>query len=298
MKQDYHMHSLYSNDGEFSPKELCELAKKNNCSIIALTDHNTVYGVEEMIEEGDKLGIKVIPGIEIDTEFQGIDFHLTVYDMDYQDPRYEAITIYYRDLERKTSKEALSLFEEHFNIFVDRMDLMKIEKDGILVPEDLGDYLLNNPKYEDADFLKDFREGAPKSDNPYLNFYLEYFAQGKVAYVKDKKIDIDSILEMVEETHGIAVVAHPGHNFKGNLDILQQLLKKPQIKGIEAYSNYHTEEMTRIFLGYAKEKDLVVTCGSDFHGKNKPAIQLGQIKYVPDDFESGLMDLVKVNFKD
>ncbi|MEG1462053.1 PHP domain-containing protein [Anaerorhabdus sp.] len=298
MKQDFHMHSCYSNDGEFSPKELCELAQKNNCSIIALTDHNSVYGVDEMIEEADKLGIQVIPGIEIDTEFEGIDFHLTVYGMDYNDPRYEAITIYYTELERKTSKEALSLFEEHFDVFIDRMDLMRIEKDGILVPEDLGDYLLNNPKYDDAEFLKEYRAGASRSDNPYLNFYLDYFAQGKVAYVKDKKIDIDSILEMVEETQGIAVVAHPGHNFNGHFDVLQKLLDKPQIKGIEVYSNYHTEEMTRTFLEYAKTRDLVVTCGSDFHGKNKPAIQLGQIKFVPDDFESGLVDLVKVNFKD
>lgn len=293
MKQDFHMHSVYSNDGEFSPKELCELAFKNNCIVVALTDHNTVYGLDEMVEEGERLGLRVIPGLEIDTEYEGIDFHLAVYGMDYNDPRYEAIAQYYSAMERKTSHEALALFEEHFQIFINRFDLMKIEKDGIIVPEDLASYLLQHPDYADAEFLKEYRQGGAKSDNPDLNFYLDYFAQGKIAYVKGKRIDIDSILEMCEETNGVACVAHPGHNFKGQYQVLEQLLDHPTIKGIEAYSNYHDEEMTSYFLDVAKNKGLIVTCGSDFHGKHKPSITIGDIRGVPSDFDSELIDLVE-----
>lgn len=292
MKQDFHMHSYYSNDGEFSPKELCEKALKQNCLVVALTDHNTVYGVEEMMEEGEKLGLRVIPGIEIDTEFEGIDFHLAVYGMDFNDPRYEAISQYYGESERKTSQQALALFEEHFGVFINRFDLMKIEKDGVLVPEDLADYLLQHPDYQTVEFLKAYRPGGSRCDNPNLNFYLDYFGQGKIAYVKGQRIDLPSILEMVEETGGIAVVAHPGLNFKGHQEVLERLLDLPTIKGIEAYSNYHDLEMSDSFLKLAANKELIVTCGSDFHGKNKPAITLGEVKFVNSSFESKLIELV------
>lgn len=292
MKQDFHMHSYYSNDGEFSPKELCDVAFKNNCYVVSLTDHNTVYGLDEMMSEGNKLGLRVIPGIEIDTEFDGIDFHLVVYGMDYEDPRYEAIAQYYGDIERKTSHEALQLFEEYFDVFINRMDLMKIEKDGVVVPEDVADYLLHHVDYQNADFLKEYREGGSRSNNPNLNFYLDYFAQGKIAYVKGQRIDLESILEMVVDTKGVAVVAHPGHNFASHDDVLERLLDHESIKGIEVYSNYHDESMVEKYLKIAQDKKLIVTCGSDFHGKNKPAIQLGDIQWVPSSFDSELIELL------
>ena len=77
-KGDFHMHTIES-DGDYTPTEVVIMAKESNVNIIAITDHNTVNGVEEAIEAGEWLGVKVIPGIELSTRFQGKKTHVLGY---------------------------------------------------------------------------------------------------------------------------------------------------------------------------------------------------------------------------
>lgn len=77
-KGDFHIHST-SSDGNCTPKEVVTLAKKRNVDIIALTDHNNTGGIDEAILEGDKLGIKVIPGVELSTMYNNSKVHILGY---------------------------------------------------------------------------------------------------------------------------------------------------------------------------------------------------------------------------
>ena len=79
---DLHMHSMYSGDGQFSPKELIDIADKKGLKIISLTDHDAVKGVKEITELGKEKGIRVIPGIECSTILEGNDVHLLGYGID------------------------------------------------------------------------------------------------------------------------------------------------------------------------------------------------------------------------
>ena len=86
---------------------------------------------------------------------------------------------------------------------------------------------------------------------------------------------MEDILDVIHKNGGFAVLAHPWVNLKQNIDLLDEILDLGP-DGVEAFSSYHTREQAEFFYGIAKERNLIVTCGSDYHGKTKPAIQVGQ----------------------
>jgi predicted metal-dependent phosphoesterase TrpH len=119
---------------------------------------------------------------------------------------------------------------------------------------------------------------------PYINFYLDYFAQGKVAYVKLDYMDFGKAIAMIKSNGGIPVVAHPGMNLKGSEEKIVELLDLGA-EGVEVFNNYHDENQISYFTEIAVERNILATCGSDFHGKNKPLIRPGSFKSL-DRFES------------
>ena len=86
--------------------------------------------------------------------------------------------------------------------------------------------------------------------------------------------DMRDVIDIIHRNGGKAVLAHPGINLKGNFDIIDQLIPLG-FDGIEAYSSYHSAETAKWFSEKARQLDLFVTCGSDFHGKTKPMVKLG-----------------------
>lgn len=86
---------------------------------------------------------------------------------------------------------------------------------------------------------------------------------------------MEEIIDMVHAGHGVAVLAHPGVNLKGKEELLEDIFKLG-IDGIEAFSSYHSPEQAEKFYRAAKEHHVFATCGSDYHGKTKPSIAIGQ----------------------
>jgi predicted metal-dependent phosphoesterase TrpH len=84
---DFHIHSLYSRDGEFTPAELAGIARRSGIKVMSLTDHNTAAGTKEMLETGKEAGVKIIPGIEFDCYFDSVLFHVTGYGIDPENKR-------------------------------------------------------------------------------------------------------------------------------------------------------------------------------------------------------------------
>jgi predicted metal-dependent phosphoesterase TrpH len=81
-------------------------------------------------------------------------------------------------------------------------------------------------------------------------------------------------VRIIKDTGGIPVIAHPGHNFKGRESVIRELIDEGT-EGIEVYNNYHSTEQIAFFEKLALEKKILITAGSDFHGKTKPLIQPG-----------------------
>ena len=91
------------------------------------------------------------------------------------------------------------------------------------------------------------------------------------------KFKIPYTIEIINKHGGVAVLAHPGNNLKGKFEVFDEMVKVG-IQGVEAFSNYHTKETCEYFYNKGKEHNLLITCGSDYHGKTKPAIELGETR--------------------
>ena len=98
-------------------------------------------------------------------------------------------------------------------------------------------------------------------------------------------------IDLIKASNGIPVIAHPGDNLRNNMDMIDSIMREG-VMGIEVFSNYHTPDQVEYFQDKAKKNKLIITCGSDFHGKNKPRIQLGDCNGIFE--EKCLMDRLRL----
>lgn len=271
---DLHMHSEYSQDGQLSPKQLVKMAKEKGLQTIALSDHDTVQGVEEMIAEAKKENIKVIPAIECSTKLDNYDVHLLGYGIDLQDE-------YFQTLQDRLSKKGAAIFHE-------RVEKLR-KKYGVEIDEEqvirdshgknpwflMMSQLFADPRYEYIEDFKEYRVGGKRCDPAPVNFFWDKCGYGTDLYVASSSPDFAESVKKIHEAHGIAVVAHPFKTFYQQDDLLQKLLDSG-IDGMEVYSNYHDEKQIEFYEKFAEEHDLIITCGSDFHGILKPSIVMGE----------------------
>lgn len=268
---DLHMHSMHSADGEFTPLELIRRATSKNLKVVSLTDHNSIKGVAEMIRLGKKQGIHVISGIELDVTFNDVNLHLLGYGIA-EDSRYYDYENIIVEQELKASNFKIEKIHELGIPFSDDL-VFELSKGGIVTGEMIGEAALVEEN-KDHPLLKPYFFGGERSDNPYVNFYWDYFSQGKPAYVPIAYMSLSQGISLILDTGGIPVFAHPGQNIGKNQDLFKEIIQQG-IHGIEAYSSYHDEATTEFYVKMAKDHDLLITAGSDFHGKNKPSISIG-----------------------
>ena len=270
---DFHIHSNYSLDGTYCVEDLIKMAKNNKCTTIAITDHNCVKGCISAIEFGKQHGIKVIKGIEIDCVYNGIDFHLLAYNINVEDEYFTFIENYYLKQNELNTFKQVRLFEKYYNVEFSENMLKSVVVKNIIVPEDLCAAIIKSHLYDECDWLKPFINDGCRSDNSNVNFYWDYFSQGKIAHVKNINIDFTEILNFIHSQKGLAIIAHPFLNFKDDQDLINCI--KLGVDGIEVYSNYHNDSTINKYLDIAKNYNLKITCGSDFHGEHKPMIKIG-----------------------
>ena len=271
---DLHMHSMYSDDGEFTPTSLVEQCAAAGVRVMAIADHNWVKAIDEEKEAAEKYGIKVIPAIEIDCTWNSLNFHVLGYGIDYNRPEFN-------ELGESIEKQALALQ----TIFLDKINALGFEvrkeqidavcTNGVYTGEGFAEVLLADERYTGNELLKPYRAGGTRSDNPYVNFYWDYCSQGKPCYVEIHYPTVEEIIALIHDAGGKAVLAHPGNNLKGHLDYFDDMCALG-FDGVEAFSSYHSQETIDYFYNKGKEHGLMITCGSDFHGKTKPAIFLGE----------------------
>ena len=277
-KADLHLHSKYSLDGEFGVEELLTLCFNANLEVISIADHNSARAAAEAIVFSRKHGIKVIPGIEIDCQYKGIDLHVLGYHINHASPDFEA-------LEKDFTARVMDSFPRMVKklsgagIQVD-LDEVMLKAGGALPSGELiAEVLLNNDRYLGNEKLAPYRKGGQRSDMPYINFYLDFFAQGKPAYVKTEYMEYPEAIALIKRNRGVPVVAHPGLNLKGREEVIEELLIKGA-EGLEVFNNYHSRDQIDYFGRVAMEKGILMTCGSDFHGKTKPLIKPGAFRTI------------------
>ena len=243
-KIDLHIHSKYSNDGEFEIQELIDKCLNGMINTLSITDHNSILAIREAIPLCLNSGIDLISGIEIDCSYNDIDLHLLGYNIDWQSKDFI-------ELEKSIHKKVMDSFPE----MIDNLDKLgiKVDKNEVLenangkLPcgELIAEVLLTNKVYHSNKKLVPYMPGGERSDMPYLNFYHDFFAQGKPAYVKIGYMDFHDAINIVKSNGGIPIIAHPGINLKGKEELVIELLNNG-VEGIEVFNNYHNASQIEI----------------------------------------------------
>lgn len=272
---DLHIHSAYSSDGELEISEIALLCVENKINTFSVTDHNSVRGNREAIEVANELKLNFIPGIEIDCTYDEIDLHVLGFGINWQSKDFEELE---KDISRKVMDSFSAMIEnlDRLGIKVDAKEVLNQAGGKLPTGELIAEVLLGDKKYDYPELLP-YRENGERGDMPYLNFYHDFFAQGKPAYVKIDYMDYKNVIELITDNGGIPIIAHPGLNLRGKEERVEKLLDRGA-RGLEVFNNYHDERQMDYFTHMVKQRGLLMTGGSDFHGKTKPLIRIGGYK--------------------
>lgn len=273
VKLDFHIHSHYSDDGELSVEELLRLGKQAELAVMSITDHNTVRGVSAALALAAERNVEVISGVELDCVHKGRNFHLLGYHFDHTQPVFAEIEQSIIRQEQAAAEEKIARIQQVIGVPLLAQEVLAAAKGPVVTGELIAEILLQKEEGKKCAALLPYRPGGVRSDNPYVNFYWDYFSQGKPAYLPIRYISLSEGVALLHRAGGIGVLAHPAQNLQGDYAFLECLIEAG-IDGIEAYSSYHGRTEAAFFDNMAQEHKLLVTCGSDFHGRMKPSISL------------------------
>ncbi len=254
---DLHVHSNKS-DGTCSPSELVDLAIQKGLSAFALTDHDTTAGLDEAIEYAKDRDIEVVPGIEFSTEYQGRDIHVLGLAIDYKAPVFaDRLQAFVDSRIGRNRKMCRNLTEAGIDISYEK--LMAAYPGAVITRAHYARYLL------DHGYVK----SLPEAFERYVGDHCPYF-------VPREKVTPVQAVQLIRQAKGIPVLAHPTlyHMGKDALQKLVSSLTEAGLVGLEAvYSTYSAGE-EREMRQLASRNGLLISGGSDFHGSNKPGLEL------------------------
>jgi len=271
---DLHIHSHYSEDGDYSVDYIFELAKTIGLSAISITDHDSIDSIPDALESSKKYGIEFIPGVEITTIYEdGSQQHILGYFIN-SSATLHATLKRIGQYRWKIAKKRIQKLRE-IGFTMDEENVWKKANNRPPTATAIMLELFENPINRNDKRLKDYFEGE-KADNRLMFFYREYLSEYKPAYVPFISISTQEGIDIIKASGGIPVLAHPKfvNGQKHLLNIAQM-----GIAGIEAISSYHTKDEIMFFKEFARKNNLIITAGSDFHGPtSKPKVQLGGIE--------------------
>lgn len=259
---DLHVHSTCS-DGTLSVDELADLAEEIHLQALALTDHDCIDGNPRMAALCRGKNIDFIPGVELSTGYlhpsgKEIEIHVLGYYIQ-STPEFSKYLQEYRYNRDHRNEEMIALLNQNGFSFT-YQDFLSYFPKGVLTRAHIARYLY------DHKMISSIPEAFDK-----------YIGDGCCCYVNRRKVCAEEAITLIHAAGGMAFLAHPTlyHlNYKEIRELIS-FLGNTGLDGVEGiYSTYKNEEAATI-QQYAKENNLLISGGSDFHGANKPYIHLG-----------------------
>ncbi len=258
---DLHLHTRYS-DGSLTPAEVVDLAHQAGVTAMAITDHDIVDGIPHAMEAATKLGIEVIPGVELSSRFNEQELHVLGYFFDWQDPTFRDHLAQQRRSRHVRNPQT-----------IERLKALGLELSEEEVKAKAGSDSIGRPHIAqvlvDKGYVRNIQEA-----------FERYLGEGASAYVPRTLADTPDVITWIRNAGGVPVLAHPTWTrCQGeSLYRLCACLKEAGLLGLEVFYSSHNRRQTSQYLELAKQLDLLVTGGSDFHGAANPAIQVGRGK--------------------
>lgn len=241
---DLHIHSSYS-DGLKSPQQIIELAYTKKLCAIAITDHDSVDGVEEAIESAKRLNIEVIPGVELSTRLGYYDIHIIGYYIDYKNGKLIDWLNIFKNGRLERAKKMIEKLKS-LGICIEFSRVLELAKDGSIGRPHFAQALVENG------YAKDIQDSFNK-----------FLAADKPAFVQRPKLTPQEAFRLILDIGGVPVLAHPATL---NHDTLIPQLKEQGLTGIEVWHCKHTPQDVDRYKQLAKKLALLITGGSDYHG--------------------------------
>jgi predicted metal-dependent phosphoesterase TrpH len=269
---DLHIHTNASSDGQHSPREIFEMARDKGLRAIAFADHNSVDNVEEGFRISKEFGVEFISALELNTFHNGLDLHLLAF---FIDPRSPALKNWLQSIHRKKQEQAKKRAEKlnELGFTFSWEDLRKFSGDRLPTGMSFLQAILSRMENRNDSRLRPYIDGK-RSDSPYVNFYRDYLRGGKPAFAPMEDVSTITAIGKIKELGGIPILAHPSDTGE---ETLRQLIDHG-LEGLEVYSSYHDTLEQEAFRAFAEKHGLLITVGSDFHGKGvKPDVELGGV---------------------
>lgn len=255
---DLHVHSNAS-DGTFTPARVVELAAQKGLSAIALTDHDTIEGIPEAQKAAENLPLEVIPGIELSCVYLDEEIHILGFYVDLSDKKFLAETDNLKEIRIKRNLEMINRFQ-NAGIDITLQEVQAGNPDTVITRAHFARILLE----------KGYVTSMEQAFKKYLSYNGPYCP-------RKEKITPEHAMKLLGDCNASPVLAHPYQYHLGDkkTEELISFLKQLGLHGLEVYHSSNNQYESGKLKKLAKKYQLFPTGGSDFHGTNKPDIDLG-----------------------
>lgn len=275
LKVDFHVHTT-SSDGTFSPTEVIKRAHKNNVKYLAITDHDTLGGLNEAALESLKYDITLIPGIELSTQYNDESVHLLGFFKDHSFENEEFIQelLKIKNHRITRAKNIVLKLKEEFNIEINFEKILKDANDTIARPH-IAREIINC--------------GYPYTID---EIFDKFIGKGCKAYIPTLKLSTCDGIKLLKKYNALVFLAHPKLILKSNITEFLCM----NLNGLEAIYYRNTIEENHKFLKLANEYNLLISCGSDFHGNLETDTKHGDIgsMELPYEYLSNLLSALNI----
>ena len=251
---DLHCHTTAS-DGALSPAELVQTAAELGLKGVGISDHDTISGWQEAEEAGKRFKIRLLRGIELNTDWDGREVHILGYEPDASSAFLKTQLKILQDARKQRMLEILDRLKP-LGIVIAEEEVRQLAQGEAIGRPHIAQVLVARGY---ADSIK--------------NAFNRYVGAGAPGYVPRYKLTPEQGIELIREARGVAVLAHPG---VARLDDGIETWVEAGLQGIEVSHSEHSPEDERRYRDFAFKYRLLMTGGSDFHGEaRKPGVKLG-----------------------
>jgi 3',5'-nucleoside bisphosphate phosphatase len=253
---DLHIHTKLS-DGTSSVSEILEMAVAKNLAAISITDHDCIKAYPDAVSRGAELGVDVLPGVELSSEFQGHDIHILGYLVDFDNTPFNRKLAELKDaryvraqrMVKNLNRQGIDLrFETVLNI--------------------AGEAAIGRPHIAAA-MLKE------ELVYSYKEAFDKHIGYDSPAYVEKLTMSPKEVFDLILGAHGIPVLAHPGVT---SVDERIPEFIRDGLMGIEVYHSEHSSTIEQFYKRICKKHGLLMTGGSDFHSLDQGKSELGSLR--------------------
>ena len=265
MKIDLHSHSFYS-DGVLSPSEVVKLASHAGCELFSLTDHDTTEGSAEAKLEADKLNLSLINGVEISAFWRNMAIHILGLGIDINNDILQTGLEHNQKLRKeRAEKIALSLWRSGIKDALEKTQ--SFSKTDMLTRTHFAQMLISEG------YCKDMKA-----------VFRRYLTGKKPGGVSVEWKGFDEVVHWIHAAGGKALIAHPLRYRMTNTKIKKLLIDFKGVlgDGVEVVTGTSTEEEVKLSNQWAKDYNLLASCGSDFHGWPNQRVRIGNLRDLPD----------------